>query len=375
MNQYHSYNEVVNSSLFKKIIEESEPRKHKSIELDPDVLLIKEINDFYEENNREPEKTMDPTRLKERRLFSNLKGLRENIERRSKLDDYDKFNLLKPKKLEGKIDSISDIISKGSNDLLKGNLEGFSSLFDTSRYKTIEKEQPEYRATHKKLKNFAEYEPLFKMVHKDIAEGRRKIILFAKEQQVEIGDFFVLRGLITYVADKGEEFEKNGRKNARLRLIYENGTTSNNLLRSFSSELYKDGKRITESEDLLLENDVSAGYIYILRSLSEDPQIKNINNLYKIGVTTRSVERRVANAENESTFLYAPVEIIAKYHVYNIKANQFENALQKAFSDKNLDVGIVANNGRLIVPKEWFVVELDEIDETINKIITTINYI
>lgn len=375
MNQYHSYEEVVNSSLFTEIIEESEPRKHKSIELDSDVLLINEINDFYEENNREPEKTTDPTRLKERRLYSNLKGLRENPERRSKLDEYDKFNLLKPKKLEGKIDSLSDIINKGSSELLKGDLEGFSSLFDTSRYKTIEKEQPEYRATHKKLKNFSEYEPLFKMVHKDIAEGRRKIIPFAKEQQVEIGDFFVIRGLVVYVADKGEEFEKNGRKNARLRLIYENGTTSNNLLRSLSSELYKDGKRITESEDLLLENDVSAGYIYVAKSLSENPQIKNIANLYKIGVTTGSVERRVANAQNESTFLYAPVEIITKYHVYNINAHHFENAIQRVFSDKNLDVEIVANNGRLIVPREWFVVELDEIDETINKIITTINYI
>src|SRR5699024_7909565 len=162
------------------------------------------------------------------------------------------------------------------------------------------------RATHKKLKNFSEYEPLFKMVHKDIAEGRRRIIPFAKEQQAEIGDFFVIRGLVVYVADKGEEYEKSGRKNARLRLIYENGTTSNNLLRSLSSELYKDGKRITESEDLLLENDVSAGYIYVAKSLSENPQIKNIDNLYKIGVTKNSVERRIANAENESTFLYAP---------------------------------------------------------------------
>lgn len=375
MNQYHSYKEVVSSSLFKDIIKESEPKKVNNIELDSDVLLLNEINDFYEENNREPEKTADPTRLKERRLFSNLKGLRETPERRNKLNDKDKYNLLEPKKLEGKIDSIIDIISKGSSKLLKGDLDGFDSIFDTSRYKVVEKEQPEYRATHKKLKDFSEYEPIFKMLHKDIAEGRRKIIPFAKEQQVEIGDFFVIRGLVVYVADKGKEFEKNGRKNSRLRLIYENGTTSNNLLRSLSSELYKDGKRITENEDLLLEDDVSAGFIYVLRSLSKNPHIKNIENLYKIGVTTGSVERRIVNAENESTFLYSPVEIVAKYHVYNIKANSLENALHKAFSNKKLDVEIVANNGRMIVPREWFVVGLNEIDETINKIITTVNYI
>ena len=83
----------------------------------------------------------------------------------------------------------------------------------------------------------------------------------------------------------------------------------------------------------------------------------------------------VANAQNESTFLYAPVEIITKYHVYNINAHHFENAIQRVFSDKNLDVEIVANNGRLIVPREWFIVELDEIEDTINKIVTTINYI
>ena len=375
MNQYHSYEEVVNSSLFTEIIEESEPRKHKSIELDPDVLLINEINDFYEENNREPEKTTDPTRLKERRLYSNLKGLRENSERRNKLYNHDKFNLLKPKKIEGKIESVSDIINKGSSELLKGDLEGLGSLFDTSRYKEIEREEPDYRATHKKMKNFSEYEPLFKMIHKDIAEGRRQVIPFAKEQQIDAGEFFILKGVMVYVAEKGEEFIKNEKTNSRLQLIYENGTTSDNLLRSFSRELYRDGKRVTESEDLLLENDVSAGYIYVAKSLSENSQIKNIANLYKIGVTTGSVERRVANAQNESTFLYAPVEIITKYHVYNINAHHFENAIQRVFSDKNLDVEIVANNGRLIVPREWFVVELDEIDETINKIITTINYI
>lgn len=195
------------------------------------------------------------------------------------------------------------------------------------------------------------------------------------KHHLSAGEFFILKGVMVYVAEKGEEFEKNGRTNSRLQLIYENGTTSDNLLRSFSRELYRDGKRVTESEDLLLENDVSSGYIYVARSLSENPQIKNIDNLYKIGATTGSVERRVSNAQNESTFLYASVEIITKYHVYNINPHHFENAIQKVFSDKNLDVEIVANNGRLIVPREWFIVDLEEIDETINKIITTINYL
>ncbi|MBD5074993.1 GIY-YIG nuclease family protein, partial [Xanthomonas citri pv. citri] len=75
------------------------------------------------------------------------------------------------------------------------------------------------------------------------------------------------------------------------------------------------------------EDDVSTGFIYVLKSLSTDPQISSIKNLYKIGFTTGSVENRIRNAENQSTYLYAPVEIVTTYQVFNMNASKFETAI------------------------------------------------
>ena len=52
---------------------------------------------------------------------------------------------------------------------------------------------------------------------------------------------------------------------------------------------------ITDNIDNLImdgiqEEDISSD-IYVLRSLSDNPQIQEIDNLYKIGVTTGSVEK------------------------------------------------------------------------------------
>ena len=46
-------------------------------------------------------------------------------------------------------------------------------------------------------------------------------------------------------------------------------------------------------------DDRVTGYIYVLRSLSENPAISRQKDLYKIGFTTNRVEERIANAEHE----------------------------------------------------------------------------
>src|SRR5699024_9632002 len=155
----------------------------------------------------------------------------------------------------------------------------------------------------------------------------------------------------------------------RLKCIFENGTESDMLLRSLAAELYKNGRRVTDNEETLLDDvvsdDISTGYIYVLKSLSTNSQISEINDLYKIGFTTGTVESRIRNAENESTYLYAPAEIVATYQVYNMNGNKFETAVHHALANKNLDVSIVGPNGKMIIPKEWFVVSLEELQEVI----------
>ena len=73
--------------------------------------------------------------------------------------------------------------------------------------------------------------------------------------------------------------------------------------------------------------DVESGHVYVLRSLSEDPQISSIENLYKIGFSRNPVKKRIANAEKEPTFLMAPVHIEEDYRVYNLRPSSLESLL------------------------------------------------
>ena len=133
----------------------------------------------------------------------------------------------------------------------------------------------------------------------------------------------------------------------------------------------RDGKIITElNENIELSNDdFETGYIYVIKSLSDNPDIANIKSLYKIGVTTGSVQTRIANARNESTYLYAPVKVVEQMRVINLDAHSLETALHHALAQYQLDVEIKAPNGKIITPREWFVVELSKVEEIVNRIV------
>lgn len=119
----------------------------------------------------------------------------------------------------------------------------------------------------------------------------------------------------------GEVFtQEYGDHDARLRLIFDNGTKSNMLRRSLQRALTKDtaGRRITDPDPGPLfhqdteDSDQASGTIYVLRSQSTLPQIAENRTLsHKIGVTSMDVERRVAGATLDPTFLMAEVEIVA----------------------------------------------------------------
>ncbi|EGO2644867.1 GIY-YIG nuclease family protein [Enterococcus faecalis] len=377
--RYSSLDDIMNSDLFDQITAPS--RKQKQIFYDLEVENFMEIVKFYQENGREPEKTNDSTRLSERTLASRLIGIRRNPDRIAKLKEYDEVGLLSPsKQFDKEIKSLDDILNFGSSELL-GDLaqsDFEKSIFNTSRFREVEN-KPDFVAKRKHMRDFSKYEPLFRNVQKEIAAGTRKILPF-KNYEIKQGSFLIQKGTVLYVESIGEKFKtNNGEENARLHVIYENGTESNVLLRSLAANLYRTGsggKMITDNIDNLIdgiqEEDISSGYIYVLRSLSDNPQIQEIDNLYKIGVTTGSVEKRIANAINESTYLYAPVEIVTKYHVFNLDAAKFENAIHKVLRDNKLDVEIVGVNGRMIVPREWFVIPVDQLDFVINEIITKV---
>src|SRR5690606_10749723 len=115
----------------------------------------------------------------------------------------------------------------------------------------------------------------------------------------------------------------NGQFDARLRVIYSNGTESNILLRSLQRALYKDetSRRISDPSAAgplfsseAEEDDLASGTIYVLRSKSDHPVVSGHRDIvHKIGVTGGSVERRIANAKIDATYLLADVEVVATY--------------------------------------------------------------
>lgn len=374
-NRYHSIPEIMSSELFNEIT--TQPEKTQKIIYDPEVERFLEIVEFVQENGREPYRVQDD--LRERSLASRLIGIRRDIERIEYLKQYDELGLLEEKEIQiPKVASVDDILKVGSSELLEGNQkEGIdTSIFDIESLQKVTT-MPDYVARRKKIQDFGKYEILFKNCHREITEGKRKFVTFKNEQDIHPNSFYVLKGVLLYVEAVGERKKVKGKTNARLKCIFENGTESDMLLRSLAAELYKNGRRVTDNEEILLEDmvskDVSTGYIYVLRSLSTDSQINEINELYKIGFTTGIVENRIRNAENESTYLYAPVEIVSTYQVYNMDGNKFETAIHHALSNKNLDVSIVAPNGRMIIPKEWFVVSLEDLQKVINEIVIRVN--
>lgn len=195
---------------------------------------------------------------------------------------------------------------------------------------------------------------------------------------IEAGSWFIVGGQKAYVATVGEIFTNpQGRTDARLRVVFDNGTESNMLMRSLQRALNKDeaGRRITAPVAGPLfageaaEGDQASGIIYVLRSKSDHPTVTaNRTLVHKIGVTSSSVERRIAGARLQPTFLMADVEIIATYKLFNLGRAKLESLIHRIFAPARLDIEIMDRFGRPIVPEEWFLVPLQAIDDAVEKI-------
>ncbi|MDN4493094.1 GIY-YIG nuclease family protein [Ureibacillus aquaedulcis] len=348
------------------------------------INSFEEIVEFYKENNRLP---FEGNSIKERKLYYRLENIRENGEKVQVLEPYDQFGWLNkiekstPQKEDLKIpevNSLNDILSSDPLGLLGGNQESIFTIKNIPEKKTT---MPEYIARRKRCKDFKLFEPLLLQCQNELRRGKRKIIPF-RNGDIEQGSFFVLKGVLLYVAEVGKLNIEKGVVNARLRCIFENGTESDMLLRSLSAELYKHGRRVTEHEDIefvdVNDDDVGTGYIYVLQSLSKNPDIFQISNLYKIGFTKNTVENRIKNAEKDPTFLMAPVKIITTFECYNLNTNKLEQLLHQFFGAACLDVTISDGNGVMHKPREWFIAPLEVIEQVIlliqNRQITNFRY-
>jgi Meiotically up-regulated gene 113 len=241
-----------------------------------------------------------------------------------------------------------------------------------------EKRAADEIANRQKCEDFDRFKPIFQHVQEEIKSGIRETRPFELKAEIRPGSFFIVGGQKAYVAGMGEVFTNaQGRTDARLRVIFDNGTESNLLMRSLQRALHKDeaGRRITDPvagplfSDQYAEDDQAAGTIYVLRSKSEHPVVAaNRDLIHKIGVTNISVDQRIAGARLQPTFLMADVEVVATYELYNINRTKLEKLIHRVFDPARLDIKIKDRFGQPVVPHEWFLVPLFIIDKVVEKI-------
>lgn len=347
--------------------------KRAAISVDERLLAsFQQINDFYRQHGKEPES--NPSNILEFQLFNRLKGLRASKEKCEALQEVDEFKLLTFIEPPKPITSVADIFNDDSLGLLDSE---DASIFQLKHVPLV-REMPDKIAQRKRCPDFEQFEPLFKQCHTDLAAGVREARGFTGEQQIQPGHFFILHGITAYVAEVGEKMVKNGKVNARLRCIFENGTESNMLLRSLATELYKDetGRRILSPHEKALEvlaqiqaGDEKSGYLYVLQSLSTVPEIAGTKNLFKIGYSTVPVSERIKNAAEEPTYLMAPVKVVGVFECYNLNPQKFELLLHTFFGQACLNVDVYDKAGKRFSPREWFIAPLHIIEAAANMLI------
>jgi hypothetical protein len=340
------------------------------------IAGFEEIQRFVDENGRAPQHGEDRD-IFERLYAVRLDRIRERQECRELVEPLDRQELL-----TGAINVAAIDTEELDDDALLAELGVEVEVSPIAELKhvrsTAEKKAAEDVASRERCEDFETFKPLFDQVQKEIASGLRETRPFERKADIEKGRFFIVGGQTAYVAERGEDFlTDQGMTDARLRVIFANGTQSRMLKRSLQRALNKDeaGRRVTETNagplfsDETIDGDEASGTIYVLRSQSDLPIVKeNRNVLHKIGVTSGKVERRIANAKIDATFLLADVEIVATYQLYNINRTKLENLIHRIFEPARLDIEIKDRFGNPVVPREWFLVPLLSIKEAVEKI-------
>lgn len=336
---------------------------------------FEEINEFYEENNREPQLGTD---IGEFMLASRLQSIRNTAKKVKVLLPYDFYNLLRIE--QSKAITVEDILGDDPLNLLNidANDEG---IFKLIHVKETDRIRPDFISRRNICKNFSDYECMFQSVHEDLKSGARKLIQF-KEQDLKVGKFFVLRGILLFMEksdDLAQEYiYESGsrvRNDGRTRCIFDNGTESDMLYRSLYKALLKDGFGVSDKEDKIIDStsvedsDVQNGYVYVLSSLSSNQDISKINNLYKIGCSTGTVTDRIKNASKEPTYLLSEVRVELTVRCYNINVFGLESIIHNFFGKVNVQFEVSDKEGNVHYPREWFIAPLSVIEEVITLII------
>ena len=340
------------------------------------IAGFEDIQRFVDEHGHAP-RHGEGHDIFERRYAERLDRIGQLPECRALVEPLDHQGLLTGRAIAAKSDA-----NEMDDDALLAALgvdDELSEITDLRHVRSsAEKRAAEEIANRERCEDFASFKPLFEQVQRDLDQGIRTARKFERKSEIEPGRFFILGGQKAYVAEKGKvEINASGNSDARLRVIFDNGTESNLLMRSLQKALTSDeaGRRIDDPvagplfADQPQEGDEASGTIYVLRSMSDHPMVAAHRELvHKIGVTSNDVKQRIAGARLQPTFLLADVEVIATYELFNINRSKLENLIHRIFEPARFDVEILDRFGRPVVPREWFMVPLFVIDEAVERI-------
>ncbi len=341
------------------------------------IAGFEEIQRFVEKHGRVPQHGED------RDIFERLYAVR--LDRLRALPDC--RVVLEPLDHQGLLAGAMRVAEPSPDygvDQLAAELAGLGGAEDITVLRHVrtsaDKRAAEEIADRKRCEDFETFKPLFERVAAELKTGLRQAqSIEAGRRAIEAGDFFVLDGIILYIAEVGEPLKTTaGELDRRLRAIFANGTESNLLLRSLQRAFYNDSaaRRLVSPESGQLSfggeleaDDVESGTIYVLRSLSDHPYVAQHRDLiHKIGVTGSKVETRIADAEHDATYLLAKVEVVATYKLAGINRTRMENLFHRLFASVRLNIAINDRFGHPVQPQEWFLVPLFVVDEAVGRI-------
>ena len=346
------------------------------------IAGFEEIERFVDERGRHPNHG-ESNDIFERLYAVRLDKIRGSAECREVLAGLDSKGLLEGKPvlsddLPDDIDDEALLVELGVEETGETDITKLKHVRTRAEIKAAEE-----IARRTPCTDFEEFKHLFVKVQDDLDEGIRKTKRFRKEAgfakaDIKEGHFIIVDGQTAYIVKIGDNMKApNGEDDARLRVVYSNGTESDILLRSLIRAMYKDESSRLISDpnagplfsDEIGEEDIESGTIYVLRSNSDDPYItENRDVIHKIGVTGGDVNKRFGNVKNDSTFLMAGVEVVATYKLSNINRVKLEKLLHRFFEPAKLNIEIKDRLGKPITPREWFLVPLFVIDEVVEKI-------
>ena len=365
MTQINSIDDILNNSDFDDILVPDPIRENQTKTEDQRLVdSFIEINEFIRQNGHEP--SLLSKDINERKLQVRLENFKQSQQKTEYLKDYDEFKLLPEFGTNNK--ALDNSISSEKEEDL--------DIFKIQNIPVKNRQETDFVARRKPCKDFDRFEPLFKDCHQKLKNGDYKLVKFS-EEDIQKNTFFVVNGVLALVVDLHKlTQDKNSKTDGRTRIIFENGLESNMKFRSFGKALFTNGKSIVPNiqTEIISSENTHTGYLYILKSLSTNPEISSIQHLYKIGYATSSVEERIKNAKTDPTYLNSEVKIVATFQTIDLNPQKLENLLHRFFADSCLNILIDDGKGGKLKPREWFIVPIEVITETI-KLITNGNIV